>query len=55
MIERQKPDPERLAVLKMLPQEIVKNFTKEELDAFLWKDVWPESMKEKLKPYLEDE
>ena len=47
-----KPDPERLAVLRSLPKEITGSLTKEELDAFLYEDVWPNSLQEKLKDYM---
>ena len=50
-----KPDPAKLAALKGLPIEIVDSFTKEELHAFLYEDVWPDSLKEKLKDYLVEE
>ena len=47
-------DPERLEVLRQLPKSIIAKLTKEEIRAFLYKDVWPNSLKEKLKDYLED-
>jgi hypothetical protein len=47
-----KPDPTKLAALKSLPVEIVDSFTKEELHAFLYEDVWPDSLQEKLKDYI---
>lgn len=47
-----KPDPERLVVLRSLPKEITESLTKEELDAFLYEDVWPNSLQEKLKDYM---
>ena len=45
-------DQERLALLRVLPVEIVKSFTKEEMVAFLKGEDLPESMEEKLKDYL---
>ena len=42
-----------MEVLRELPAEIMKRFTKEEVRAFLFKEVWPESLAEKLKDYLE--
>lgn len=51
-LPERKPAPERVAVLKGLPQEITKSLTKEELDAFLYEDVWPNSLQEKLKDYM---
>lgn len=49
-----KPDPSRVKALQGLPKEIMASLTKEEVAAFLEKDVWPESLKEKLKDYLVD-
>ena len=49
------PAPERVAVLKSLPPEITKSLTKEELDAFLYEDVWPNSLQEKMKDYIVEE
>ena len=51
----QKPIPERLEALKNLPESILKILTKDEIKAFLHDDVWPESLKEKLKDYAVDE
>jgi hypothetical protein len=50
-----KPDPVKLAALKSLPVEIVDSFSKEELHAFLYEDVWPDSLQEKLKDYIVEE
>ncbi len=47
-------DEERLEVLRRLPKSIIEKLTKEEIRAFLSKDLWPDSLKEKLKDYLED-
>ncbi len=47
-------DPERLEVLRAFPKSVIEKLTKEEIRAFLYKDVWPDSLKEKLKEYLED-
>ena len=49
---REKPDPERMAVLRSLPVEIKQQITGEEADAFLYKEDLPESLMEKLKDYL---
>jgi len=38
-----------------LPAEVVKSLTKEEMNSFLFKDEWPDSLQEKLKDYLVDE
>jgi hypothetical protein len=50
-----RPDPGKLAALKGLPMEIVDSFTKKELHAFLYEDVWPDSLQEKLKDYIVEE
>ena len=49
-----RPDPERVKALQSLPKEIMASLTKEEVAAFLEKEVWPETLKEKLKDYLVD-
>jgi uncharacterized protein YeeX (DUF496 family) len=46
------PNPERIKVLKRLPQDIMERLTKEEVQAFLFDEVWPDSLQEKLKDYL---
>jgi len=51
----QKPDPKRLAALRDLPKAIMASLTKEEVNAFLHEDDWPDSLREKLKDYLVDE
>ena len=53
--EKHEPIPERLEALKNLPESILKTLTKEEVKAFLHDDVWPESLREKLKDYAVDE
>ena len=50
-----KPIPERLEALKNLPESILKTLTKGEVKAFLHDDVWPESLREKLKDYAVEE
>ena len=47
------PDPERVKVLSNLPKEIVEQLTKEEVDAFLFEDLWPDSLRDKLKDFME--
>jgi len=47
-------DPERLKVLRAFPKSIIESLTQEEIKAFLYEDIWPDSLKEKLKEYLED-
>jgi len=53
-MERKKPDPVRLEALRNLPKDVMKSLTKEEVNAFLLSDEWPESLKEKLKDYMAD-
>lgn len=49
---QQKPDPERMAVLRALPIEVKQQLTGEEAQAFLYNEELPESLLEKLKGYL---
>ena len=53
--DARKVDPVRLQALRNLPAEVVKSLTKEEMNSFLFKDEWPDSLQEKLKDYLVDE
>jgi hypothetical protein len=41
--------------LKTLPESVLRTLTKEEVKAFLHDDVWPESLREKLKDYAVNE
>jgi hypothetical protein len=47
-----KPSPERLAALRNLPKDILDTLSHEEVNAFLHEDVWPNSLKDKLKDYI---
>ena len=51
---KEKPNPQRMAVLRSLPLEIKQQITGEEAQAFLYCEELPESLLEKLKDYLED-
>lgn len=53
--KEQKPIPERLEAMRDLPKNILETFTKGEVKAFLYDDVWPDSLREKLKNYIADE
>jgi len=53
--EKKKPDPERMKVLRSLPLNIKQSLTKEEVDAFLAGNEWPDSLHEKLKDFIADE
>jgi hypothetical protein len=50
--KKKTPDPARVQALRMLPLEIKESITKEEANAILFEDVWPDSLKEKLKDYI---
>ncbi len=51
-LSKRKTDPQKMQVLRSLPLEIKQSLTKEEVDAFLFEDVWPNSLKDKLKDYI---
>ncbi|MFZ5906160.1 MAG: hypothetical protein ACOYVJ_01965 [Nitrospirota bacterium] len=53
-MEKRKPDPEKMRILRSLPLDIKQSLTKEEVDAFLHEEVWPDSLQEKLKDFLVD-
>jgi len=48
-------DTQRLEAFRKLPADTVKLLTKEEVQAFLHDEEWPDSLREKLKDYLADE
>ena len=49
---KRKPDPEKMQALRSLPIAVKQSLTKDEADAFLYDDVWPDSLLEKLKGYM---
>ena len=51
---KEKPDPQRMAILRSLPMEIKEQITGEEAQAFLYNEELPDSLMEKLKDYLEN-
>jgi hypothetical protein len=51
---KRKCDPAKIRVLRMLPIEIKQSLTKEEVDAFMYDEVCPDTLKVKLKDYLVD-
>jgi len=53
-INKQEPDSERLEALRRLPSEIMKDLTKEEINAFLYEEFLPDSLQIKLKNCLID-
>ncbi len=54
MSEDRKPDPMRIAIVKMLPKDIKEKLTIEEMNSLLFDEVLPDSLMEKLKDYLSD-
>ncbi|MBW1780798.1 MAG: hypothetical protein JRL30_08650 [Deltaproteobacteria bacterium] len=46
------PRPGRMEALRNLPAEILRRLTKNEIKAFLFDEIWPDSLQEKLKDYL---
>jgi hypothetical protein len=53
--DKRKIAPAKMQVLRSLPVEIKQALTREEVDAFLHDEVWPDSLREKLKDYFVDE
>lgn len=53
--KKEKPDPQRVAVLRSLPLEIKEQITGEEADAFMYNRELPDSLLKKLENYLEKE
>jgi hypothetical protein len=51
---KEKPDPERMAVLRSLPIEIKQQITGEEAQAFLYNEALPDSFYEKIKGFLDE-
>jgi hypothetical protein len=51
-LPKRKPDPARMQALRNLSIEIKQSLSREESDAFLYEDIWPDSLLEKLKDYL---
>jgi hypothetical protein len=53
--KKRKPDPAKMQALRNLPLEIKQSLTREEADAFLYEETWPDSLLEKLKDYIVDQ
>ena len=51
---KEKPNPQRMAVLRSLPLKIKQQISGEEAQAFLYNEELPENLLKKLKDYLED-
>ncbi len=54
-LPNEKPDPQRVAVLRSLPLEIKQQLTGDEAEAFMYNRELPDSLLEKLKDYLTEE
>ncbi|WP_167496487.1 hypothetical protein [Desulfopila sp. IMCC35006] len=52
---KEKPDPQRVAILRSLPLEVKQQISGEEAEAFMYNRELPESLLEKLKDYLVEE
>ena len=50
--KNKEPLPGRMEVLRDLPADIMRSLTKEEIQAFLFEEIWPVSLNEKLEQYL---
>ena len=50
--KNKKPLPGRMEVLRDLPADIMRSLNKEEIQAFLFEEIWPVSLSEKLEQYL---
>ena len=48
------PLPGRIEALRELPGKVLRTLTKPEINAFLYDEVWPDSLGEKLQNYLVD-
>ncbi len=49
---KNEPIPERMEALREMPGELLRDLTKTEIRAFLFDEVWPDSLQDKLKEYL---
>ena len=50
--KKKEPLPGRMEVLRDLPADIMRSLSKEEIQAFLFEEIWPVSLSEKLEQYL---
>ena len=50
---KNEPIPGRMEVLRELPADIMRRLSKDEVKAFLFEEIWPDSLREKLKEYWE--
>jgi hypothetical protein len=54
-LPKEKPDPQRVAVLRSLPLELKEQISGEEAEAFMYKRDLPDSLMKKLEKYLIEE
>lgn len=52
---KRKPDPQRVAFLRNLPQEVKERITGEEAESFIFGEDIPETLYEKIKEFLKEE
>ncbi len=50
--QKEKPDPQRVEILRSLPLEVKEQITGEEAEAFMYNRELPDSLLEKMKDYL---
>ena len=50
--KNKEPLPGRMEVLRDLPADIMRSLSKEEIRAFLFEEIWPVSLSEKLEQYV---
>jgi hypothetical protein len=53
--KKRTPDPAKMEAIRSLPLSIKEKLTKQEVDAFLYEEVWPDSLYDKLKDYIVDD
>ena len=53
--KNEKPDPQRVAVLRSLPLEIKEQISGDEAEAFMYNRELPDSLLKKLEDYIEEE
>ena len=49
---KKKPDPERDAAFKSLPLSVKQSLSEEDIEDFLYSEVWPEALFKKLKEFI---
>lgn len=53
--KNEKPDPQRVAVLRSLPLEIKEQISGDEAEAFMYNRELPDSLLKKLENYIEED